>query len=491
MQDQVKLELLAPLITSSVLIVISIYNLILFLVSKKELYGYYALFAFAFASHISQYVFIYYESNIEGLSIITAASTGLTFTLFATSFININLHKRKPWFTINRIIILICSLAILLEAINLLLSINSRDLTHISSLFAAFGVLFSVIANPIAGISLWKKEVLAKSFVITFLPAFLGAIIYTITWLTKTYFLDFDSSFILYLFFSLIILQVTIFSIVIGLHWNRLESKQIELQKKLNESLEKEVSEKTKSLNEAIQKISLQNEELSALGLMKDKLLSVVTHDLNNALANLYGMLTILRSDKMTEKEKDQAMEAFKSQLDRTKGAMQQLLNWSSTQMGGLQPMKSVFSLNELIHETEQDLNQSATKKSIVIQNQLEKEVFIEADREMIRSSFRNLLSNAIKFSHEGDSIEVSLDSDENEVLLKVSDNGLGMNENWADSKNLTSTPGTKGESGNGVGLFITKEFVELNGGKIMTKSQPNKGTMFTISLPAVSSNPK
>ena len=111
----------------------------------------------------------------------------------------------------------------------------------------------------------------------------------------------------------------------------------------------------------------------------------------------------------------------------------------------------------------------------------------------MINSVLRNLISNAIKFTHNGGIIDISAEAGRNDLFVSVSDTGIGMDETTLDSLfdivSKKSRPGTNEEEGTGLGLILTKEFIEKNGGEISVNSEPGKGTTFTFSLPFVQGN--
>lgn len=145
-----------------------------------------------------------------------------------------------------------------------------------------------------------------------------------------------------------------------------------------------------------------------------------------------------------------------------------------------------------VINEVAGLLYATARQKSVEISVQISKspdKLIIPADKAMISTVMRNLLSNAIKFSHPGGKVKIVANRKDSHVVIEVIDNGVGMDKVTIDklfnSEGYHSTPGTKHESGTGLGIVISKEFIAKHGGEIHAESQKGKGSTFVFTLPA------
>ena len=148
------------------------------------------------------------------------------------------------------------------------------------------------------------------------------------------------------------------------------------------------------------------------------------------------------------------------------------------------------INLFEIVNQNQELLQESANQKQIEIKNHIHKNTCIMADLNQIDLVLRNLLSNALKFTSNSGKIEVMATENDNEIVVSVTDDGIGMDsetaKNLFDNKERKSSIGTIGEKGTGLGLLICKEFINKHGGKIWAESEPKKGSTFYFSLPKV-----
>jgi len=227
-------------------------------------------------------------------------------------------------------------------------------------------------------------------------------------------------------------------------------------------------------------------EELRISDQTKNKLLSILAHDLSSPLGSIQNYLEILAELK-TEEIDRQSIEA--SLLNETKNAQHMLSNlllWSKTQMEGVKINLIPLNLKESI-ETAIRIQQSlAIEKNISIEANIDQSIMVLADREMLQLVIRNLINNSLKFTHSGGKIRIDSKVEKNVCLITISDTGRGINyEMQKDlfSMGIKSTYGTQNEKGVGLGLSICKEFTELQNGTISFESDPGKGTRFFIRL--------
>lgn len=230
--------------------------------------------------------------------------------------------------------------------------------------------------------------------------------------------------------------------------------------------------------------------ELKILNDGKDKLFSIVAHDLRSPFTSLLGYAQFLSED-IGELETDKIQE-FAGNIHRSLKdiyhLIENLLKWSRVQAGRITFSPDTFDLNELINNILDLYTITATRKEIQIQNKLSSKLMIFADKFMVDTIIRNLVSNAIKYTNQGGRVEIDTKTEESFALVSVKDTGIGMNEEQMlqvyDLDKKIVTKGTMKEPGTGLGLILCKEFIERHGGKIWINSEENKGSEFIFTLP-------
>ena len=236
--------------------------------------------------------------------------------------------------------------------------------------------------------------------------------------------------------------------------------------------------------------IMLKNELLLVINAEKDKLFSIIAHDLKNPFNAIIGFSNLL-SEKIQEKDYE-GIEEFagiiQESSQRAMALLMNLLEWSRSQTGRIVFSPNVCDINALIHEVTELLKGAAKQKSISILAKTTENLTAFADKAMISTILRNLVSNAIKYTHQGGEIVISCELTQNHLLVSVGDSGVGIDKDFLQKlfridENL-STPGTEDEKGTGLGLILCKEFVEKHGGKIWVESEVGKGSTFFISIP-------
>jgi len=230
--------------------------------------------------------------------------------------------------------------------------------------------------------------------------------------------------------------------------------------------------------------------ELQEVISTKEKLLSIISHDLVNPLNSLYGFAQILHTG--FGKSSPEATERNINMVLKSSKAITELINtlqqWAVLQKNKISVSPVQIQLWELVESTFTLLESPARNKNIRLANQISRELQAFADEKMMDVVFRNILSNAVKFSNSGGQIVVSSFCANGHTTISIKDFGVGIPEailqNLFSIKGADSQPGTAGEMGTGLGLLISKEFVELNGGKIWATSQPGNGSEFCVELP-------
>lgn len=236
--------------------------------------------------------------------------------------------------------------------------------------------------------------------------------------------------------------------------------------------------------------ISDLNQQLNQLNNTKDKFFSIIAHDLRGPFNSIIGFSEVLR-DQIREKNYENIEEyagIIQNSSQRTMDLLKNLLDWARLQTGKMEMVTVDFNLNEILKETTELLNDSASQKSIQIVNAINQEIMIHTDKSMMSTILRNLISNAIKFSHPGGKITLSTEQRDQKTIFLVTDNGIGISKSdqlrmFKIEENL-STPGTHNEKGTGLGLILCKEFIEKYGGTIWVESKEGVGTTFYFTLP-------
>jgi len=234
------------------------------------------------------------------------------------------------------------------------------------------------------------------------------------------------------------------------------------------------------------------NRELQNSNLIKDKLFSIIGHDLRNPIGGITQMLAVMQEGGLTEPEIRNIVEAMKKQGDVTLEILNALLNWGEAQLRGIHVNNARFAARDNIQKNIIALGGQAAEKSININNQVRIDLNVSGDLNHFDFIIRNLLSNAIKFSPRGEQVDISatLHANEHRAVFAVKDMGKGISAAQQQkflSSGMDISYGTKGEKGTGIGLLLSKEFVKANHGRIWLESSEGKGTIFFFSFPLAS----
>lgn len=235
------------------------------------------------------------------------------------------------------------------------------------------------------------------------------------------------------------------------------------------------------------EEIKKRSVELEQLNQVKDKFFSIISHDLRSPINALAGILDLLEKGAINNTELPATIKELRTRFNHTQTLLNNLLDWTLVQMDKMNLKPTVINLQKLVEENINLMGSMQTKK-LNFTNNVSPEAFAFADNNTINLVIRNLISNALKFTHEGGSITISTEEKENEWVISVADNGIGMSpeikEMLFDKINPYSTRGTANEKGTGLGLILCKEFIEKNNGQIWVESQEGQGSTFWFSLP-------
>ncbi len=233
--------------------------------------------------------------------------------------------------------------------------------------------------------------------------------------------------------------------------------------------------------------------ELSGLNSLKDKVFSIVAHDLRSPISALQGFLSLISIKELNQERIKQYTTQISEKLNNVNSLLENLLNWSLSQLNHLDMKVEEFAVFSLVSDTLKLYDFVANQKNIELLNRVKPDMKAVGDVNMILLVLRNLVNNAIKFTHPEGRVIINCRLRGENVEIIVSDTGIGMN---AEKVSLLFNPethfsmrGTNNEKGSGLGLILCKEFVEKNNGQLSVESQEGRGTHFIVILPAKISN--
>lgn len=226
------------------------------------------------------------------------------------------------------------------------------------------------------------------------------------------------------------------------------------------------------------------------LNAAKDKFFSIIAHDLKNPFMGILGFTEILNNsfDQYDDAEKKKMISFVKRSAESAYKLLENLLEWSRIQIGGVKISPELIDISILINESITSLKETSILKNIKIITTVPNDTFVFADQEMVKAVIRNLLTNAIKFSNSDSYVKITAEEDSAHTKIMITDKGVGIKPETLNSlfriDKAISTKGTQGEKGTGLGLILCKEFLQKNKGQLLVESDVNKGSTFTIVLP-------
>ena len=236
--------------------------------------------------------------------------------------------------------------------------------------------------------------------------------------------------------------------------------------------------------------ISNQKNELQTLNNVKDRLFSIISHDLRNPLVSLRSYFSLADNPNLTDEKKLAYKNQTLSAVTQTTSLLDNLLVWANMQIKETKPQIKIVNVEEAILDAADNVNAQAIQKQITIQKDIEATNAL-GDENIITIAVRNLLTNAIKYSNENSKVSIHTAQNEKDILINISDEGVGISEEKIQqllSNETETTTGTAGEKGTGLGIFLVKELLQKINAELLIKSTVGVGSVFTIKLPAVNS---
>ena len=235
-----------------------------------------------------------------------------------------------------------------------------------------------------------------------------------------------------------------------------------------------------------------QNRQLEELGQVKNRLFSIIAHDLRGPVNSIWAMMKIIQTKGISGNESELLIVKAVDNLDLTAKLLDNLLYWAKSQMDGMQISPVPFDIQQTLDQNVSLSKARAAEKQVnVVINETTGPVTAYADQAMVDIITRNLIENAVKFSKAGNTVIVNAEKKEDHIIIAVKDQGAGISPE-ARSKIFNkfssyTTFGTAKEKGSGLGLLLCKELVEKNNGTIWFESTPGEGSTFYFTLPLAS----
>jgi len=303
-----------------------------------------------------------------------------------------------------------------------------------------------------------------------------------------------------YVLTYVVVVFVLIQAALILYRWIKAYNEKERLQNELefmNRNLEIMVNERTQELktrNEEIEqqsfRIALQNKQLSETIKMKNKIFSVISHDLRSPVVNILYMLNLLKEKEFKDKYDTFANSSIEY-AQRVISLIENMLVWGRGQEDKIKFTPQKLNLADIILTNLSIFKETSDKKEIAVNFTQAGSSMAYCDKDLMDIIIRNLLSNAVKYTSRGGRISILLKdkaAGENRILLKICDNGIGISPEKQKylftSADVASTPGTENEKGTGLGLKLCYELIKINKGEISVESNEGTGTCFLITLP-------
>ncbi|WP_343317990.1 sensor histidine kinase [Sphingobacterium multivorum] len=241
-----------------------------------------------------------------------------------------------------------------------------------------------------------------------------------------------------------------------------------------------------------IKKIEQQRRNLESMNRDKEKIFSIIAHDIKSPFANLEALVFMFRNQMLDSTNSQEYIQQIFQQITQQNQALDDLLQWGSSSMQGMNTKASPQLIKPMIQKIIEVFNENTQSKQLKINIDIPNNTQIIANRDHTIIILRNLISNAIKFSYVNGNINIYTSMDETYTHIHIQDEGIGINPSKSAAlfnEIQQKSFGTEDEPGSGVGLVLCKDLIERNKGVVNIQSTPNKGSVFTVGLPSCPSN--
>ena len=248
-------------------------------------------------------------------------------------------------------------------------------------------------------------------------------------------------------------------------------------------------NEKLQNLNKQLNET---NKMLEETNVTKDKIFTIIAHDLKNPLSGFKNITTVLADyyNDMDEEEVKNSLDTIKDASNNLMLLLENLLTWAKLQKNEIENYPEKFAINYLVKKYVDHYRGKAEQKHIDLVYNNGEEVFAYADPNLVSIVVKNLISNSIKYSDKNSKVVVNIENINNKATLNITDKGIGIDKDtlkniFSIHNDKDSRFGTEGERGTGIGLILSKSFVDMNNGDIWIESEEGKGTTVTFELPS------
>lgn len=496
-----------------VIFVMALYNFLIWWAVRDHSFFHYVVSIVS----IGLYFSFYYGFGIEYLwpnsprwdtfsYTLLVPATGIARLLFTRTYLHvINLHPllQKLWY-----------LLLWLSGSMFLVGLSGYifDIDYLSALIDLIGVTgtFILVYMLVAGFYAYyvKEYRPAKYFIWANLVLVVGAILFIL----KEMHLIQDNYFTRYIVQYGVMIQVLVFALGLASRLNQtqeeltketlekerlaveIEREKKEMSERQNEELQKQVEKQTwilldqnKRLADTIKNLRDSQDQLAELNKVKDKLFSIISHDLRNPLATMQSFLKLITEhhEKLSGEDRVKLMKEAQDSLDHVNQLLYNVLQWSKSQMQLLEFRPELIDVRLALEKGRRLLHLQAQLKQIEIIVDVPSSLYVFADKDMLDFMIRNIVNNAIKFSKKGSKIVLHGVESDLDVRICCKDEGVGMDEHTLQqierSMLARSERGTSKERGTGLGILIVKEFMEKHGGAIAIESKVGFGTDFYL----------
>jgi len=250
--------------------------------------------------------------------------------------------------------------------------------------------------------------------------------------------------------------------------------------------LYRQKSEALKSVEKLQEETAHKNREMTSANNVKDKLISMIAHDVRSPLASVQNTLTLTREGILSNDEFMQLSQMLEMDIQHLMGMLDNTLLWAREQMLDINVRRTKFKIYNVVTSVIALYQQTIVSKGVTIYNNINKNTEVYSDIDIVSTVLRNILSNAVKFTPQGKSIYIEQSNLKNKILLTIKDEGVGISDDVLkkiNNKEFISTRGTGNEKGTGLGLLFSKDLLLKLGEDFQMSSVPGKGTAVTISF--------
>ncbi|HEX2970638.1 MAG TPA: ATP-binding protein [Bacteroidales bacterium] len=482
----------------SLLLGFSILFFFIFIVSPREkimIFFSMLVFGLAIRPLFTTHFLILNFINVPWIWLVRFEYIGLCFVIIGFSWFGYYLYPRR-FERISAIVITNLFICILFVIISMPVKIFSYSTFAFYA--SVFYLMIYLIGNSFAG--MLKKNVIDTIYLLGFLLVLFGGVHDIIVSLGRA---SGGTGYLLtYLVVGIVFIQAMLLLYKLLIAFQEKEKLQLKMEF-MNRNLEIMIDQRTQELRKRNDEIELQNnmiaqqnKQLSDTIQLKNKIFSVIAHDLRSPVVNILYMLNLLK-EKEYKKNYDTFANSSIDYAQRVIGLLENMLVWGRGQEDKIKFSPENHDLADIILTNLSIFKETADKKEISVNFTQVGSPVAFCDKDLLDIIIRNLLSNAVKYTPRKGRISIFLKDKKASgegMMLKICDNGTGMSEQKQKeiftSEEIVSTPGTENEKGTGLGLKLCYELVRINNGSLTVESRLNEGTCFIIMLPG-GSNPQ